>query len=135
MAGKGEADVLEPVRATTETDPKILSNDAATLSEVSMASLLGACSGYAAKKLAKTTGLIVGVSFIGVQVLVKADILKVNWPRVETLLIGQVDQDGDGKLTHQDLKLATGRMLHNLTTDMPSSAGFAAAFALGFRYG
>lgn len=123
------------------------------------ATAIGAASGFATKKLAKTGGLILGLGFMSVQALVHADILKVNWPKVETLLIGKVDQDGDGKvriprdcyypgrsmkpdtarltpqLTHKDMQIAAGRLLHNLTTDLPSSAGFAAAFALGFRYG
>ncbi|TPX67229.1 hypothetical protein SpCBS45565_g03890 [Spizellomyces sp. 'palustris'] len=113
----------------------VVSTDAANLSEISMATMLGASAGFATKKMAKTGGLVVGIGFMGIQALVHADILKVNWPRVENLLIGKVDQDGDGKLTHKDLQIGVTRLLRNLTTDLPSSAGFAAAFAVGFRYG
>ncbi|KAJ3150786.1 hypothetical protein HDU86_006295 [Geranomyces michiganensis] len=121
--------------AVATNSPSIISDAAANASEISMATALGACSGFATKKLAKTGGLIIGLGFLGVQGLVHAGILQVNWQKVEGALIGTVDQDGDGKLTHKDVQIATGRMIHNLTTDLPSSAGFAAAFALGFRYG
>ncbi|TPX59840.1 hypothetical protein PhCBS80983_g02252 [Powellomyces hirtus] len=127
--------LLKPSASEGSTTPSIVSTAAANASEISMATALGACSGYATKKLAKTGGLIVGLGFIGVQALVHADVLKVNWPKVEGLLIGRVDQDGDGKLTHKDMQIATGRLLRNLVEDVPSSTGFAAAFFLGFRYG
>ena len=50
-------------------------------------------------------------------------------------MIGKLDQDNDGKLTTKDLRVASLRLMHNLTQDLPSAGGFAAAFALGFRYG
>ncbi|KAI8591833.1 hypothetical protein BDZ88DRAFT_409817 [Geranomyces variabilis] len=124
-----------PSAVPPKNGPSIVSDAAANASEISMATALGACSGFATKKLAKTGGLIIGLGFLGVQGLVHAGILQVNWQKVEGVLIGTVDQDGDGKLTHKDMQIATGRMIHNLTSDLPSSAGFAAAFALGFRYG
>ncbi|RKO88561.1 FUN14 family-domain-containing protein [Blyttiomyces helicus] len=106
-----------------------------TVTEIGFATIFGATAGFATKKLAKTAGFAIGVGFIGVQALSHADLIKVNWPRVESLIIGKVDQDSDGKLTSSDLQIATGRMIRNLTEDLPSSTGFAAAFFLGFRYG
>ncbi|KAJ3031922.1 hypothetical protein HDV00_008093 [Rhizophlyctis rosea] len=126
---------LKAKEANAAVAPAIVSTDAANVGEIGMATVLGATAGFATKKLAKTGGLVIGLGFITLQALSHADILKVNWPRVENLLIGHVDQDGDGKLTGKDVQIATGRLLHNLTQDVPSSTGFAAAFFLGFRYG
>ncbi|KAJ3022792.1 hypothetical protein HKX48_005268 [Thoreauomyces humboldtii] len=120
---------------TDKASPSLISALPADVSEVTMSTALGATAGFASKKLAKTAGLLIGVGFIGVQALAHADILHVNWPKVENFMIGRVDEDGDGKLTGKDLQIKATRMLHNLTTDFPSSAGFAAAFAIGFRYG
>ncbi|KAJ1563101.1 FUN14 domain-containing protein 1, partial [Cladochytrium tenue] len=99
------------------------------------ATIFGACSGYATKKLAKTGGLMVGVAFMSLQLLSHADIVRVNWPRVEQLVVGKMDADGDGRLTQNDFRVAGLRLVHNLTQDLPSAGGFAAAFVLGFRYG
>ncbi|KAI8808804.1 hypothetical protein BJ742DRAFT_807678 [Cladochytrium replicatum] len=119
----------------SSTNPSAISTDPAKYSEIGMATVFGACSGFAAKKLAKTGGLIVGLGFMSIQALVYADILKINWPRVESIIIGPLDLDKDGKLTTKDVQVGTARFIHVLTTDMPSAAGFSAAFLMGFRYG
>ncbi|KAJ1549076.1 hypothetical protein HK096_000586 [Nowakowskiella sp. JEL0078] len=72
---------------------------------------------------------------MSIQALVYADILKVNWPRIEKFAVSKLDVDGDGKLTQKDVGFLTGRYIHLLTSDMPSAAGFTAAFWIGFRYG
>ncbi|KAJ3104603.1 hypothetical protein HDU96_008867 [Phlyctochytrium bullatum] len=107
----------------------------ANFGEISMAALFGATAGFATKKLTKTGALILGVSFMSLQALAHADIIKINWPRIEKLVVGEVDLDKDGKFTQNDVKIAGMRLIHNLTQDLPSAGGFAAAFVLGFRYG
>lgn len=102
---------------------------------IGMASLLGLCSGVATKKFAKTAGLTLGISFIGLQALAHAKIIEVNWARVEELFIGHLDLNSDGKIDHQDFKIACCKMINNLTTDLPSSAGFTVSFLAGVRYG
>ncbi|KAJ3115899.1 hypothetical protein HK098_006833 [Nowakowskiella sp. JEL0407] len=123
------------VKIPSAVDPTSFSVDPAHVGEISAAALFGACSGYATKKLAKTGGLIVGLGFMSIQALVYADILKVNWPKIEKWTVSRLDADGDGKLTHKDFQFGAGRFVHLLTTDMPSAAGFTAAFWIGFRYG
>ncbi|KAJ3282721.1 hypothetical protein HK104_010759 [Borealophlyctis nickersoniae] len=127
------SEVLAKAAAAKDAvSPSIVSTDPANVGEVGMATVLGASAGYATKKIAKTGGLVLGVGFIAIQALAHADLVKVNWPRVETLMIGKIDQDGDGKLTGKDFQVGAGRLLHNLTSDLPSSVGFGAAFWLGF---
>ncbi|KAI9193137.1 FUN14 family-domain-containing protein [Polychytrium aggregatum] len=105
------------------------------LSEISFTTVLGGCSGYAAKKLAKGAGVAVGVTFIAFQSLVQLDLIQVNWPRIESMFVRAVDQDGDGKLTQHDLEVAGNRLTQTLSKDLPKGVGFIAAFWLGFRYG
>ncbi|KAJ3202317.1 hypothetical protein HDU67_000644 [Dinochytrium kinnereticum] len=107
----------------------------ANVGEISMAALFGATAGFATKKITKTGALILGVSFMSLQALAHADIIKINWPRIEKMVIGEVDLDKDGKFTHNDIKIGAMRLMHNLTQDLPSAGGFAAAFIVGFRYG
>ncbi|KAI9364907.1 FUN14 family-domain-containing protein [Zopfochytrium polystomum] len=107
----------------------------ADVTEIGMATILGGCSGFATKKIAKAGGLLIGVAFVSLQALSHANIIKVNWPRVEELIVGKLDADGDGKFTQNDIRVSGLRLMHNLTSDLPSAGGFAAAFVLGFRYG
>jgi uncharacterized membrane protein (Fun14 family) len=103
--------------------------------EIGFATILGASAGFATKKVIKTGGVVLGLGFISLQLLARADLIKVNWEKIEKSVVGKIDQDGDGKLTHNDIKVGALKLIHNISTDLPSTAGFAAAFFLGFRYG
>ncbi|KAJ3391360.1 hypothetical protein HDU84_006105 [Entophlyctis sp. JEL0112] len=62
-----------------------------------VAVLLGACSGFAAKKIAKGAGLTIGLGFMGLQALAYTGFVKVDWSKVESALVKKLDADGDGK--------------------------------------
>ncbi|KAJ3190841.1 hypothetical protein HK101_008320 [Irineochytrium annulatum] len=85
--------------------PSNFTSGPADVSEIGMATVFGATAGFATKKITKTGALIVGVSFMTLQALSHADIIKVNWPRIEQMVIGKVDQDGDGKITNNDVRV------------------------------
>lgn len=102
--------------------------------EISFAILSGACSGYACKKFARTAGLLIGIGFIGVQLLARAQLVKVNWGRVQQMFVGKVDQNGDGKFDVKDVGILAGRLIKNLTYEMPNSVSFAGAFWYAFKY-
>ena len=59
------------------------------------------------------------------------DYINVNWKRVEEDLTKKLDVDGDGKFTTNDVSRIIKKYLAILTTQLPSSGGFA----LGFYYG
>ncbi|KAI9343652.1 FUN14 family-domain-containing protein [Obelidium mucronatum] len=107
----------------------------ADIQEISVATVLGACSGFAAKKIAKGAGLAVGLGFMSLQALTYSGFVKVDWSKFENMAVQKLDVDLDGKLTQNDFKIMATRLLHNLVTDLPSAGGFSAAFFLGFRYG
>lgn len=105
-----------------------------TPKEITFASLTGFCSGYACKKFARTAGLLFGIGFIGIQILARAQIVKVNWSRMEDYIISKFDQNGDKKVDVRDLGILSGKIIRGLAYDLPSSVGFAAAFWVGFKY-
>ncbi|TPX38321.1 hypothetical protein SmJEL517_g00309 [Synchytrium microbalum] len=107
----------------------------ATGQEIGLAAVMGVSSGYATKKIAKGSALVLGLTFIGFQALSHTGVIQINWNQIEKYMVARVDQDGDGKLTSRDVQLAAGRFIHLLSSDLPSSGAFAASFWLGFRYG
>jgi uncharacterized membrane protein (Fun14 family) len=109
--------------------------DPPSMEEIGVATLLGGASGFATKKLTKTAASIIGMGFMALQGLAYADLIRINWPKVETLMIKYIDQDGDGKFTKGDISIGAQRLVHHLGTDAPSMGGFATAFWIGFRSG
>ncbi|KAJ3030799.1 UNVERIFIED_CONTAM: hypothetical protein HDU68_007716 [Siphonaria sp. JEL0065] len=103
--------------------------------EISVATLLGLSSGFASKKILKGAGLAVGLGFMSLQALTYTGFVKVDWTKFEGLAVQRLDVNKDGKLDIEDAKIIAARLLHNLTTDLPSAGGFSAAFFIGFRYG
>jgi uncharacterized membrane protein (Fun14 family) len=103
--------------------------------ELGLYVLLGASAGYASKKISKAALLAIGLTFLGLQGLQRLDMIEIKWNTLERLAKEKLDQDGDGKLSRKDIMIIANRFVKNLASDLPSSAGFAAAFWLGFRYG
>ncbi|KAI8905081.1 FUN14 family-domain-containing protein, partial [Gorgonomyces haynaldii] len=99
------------------------------------ATVMGGCSGYAAKKMTKGAALVIGLGFMGLQALSHADVIRINWSKLEQYMVKSLDADGDGKLTKNDVVVGASRIVRNLGSDFPSSAGFVAAFWIGYRYG
>lgn len=46
-----------------------------------------------------------------------------------------MDSDGDGQVTANDLRTYWSKLVHMLTFQLPSTAGFVSGLALGIRYG
>ncbi|KAH6585069.1 hypothetical protein BASA50_000383 [Batrachochytrium salamandrivorans] len=133
----GEGLASKPTAAPPSNSglPSFIQTGPANLGEIGIATIFGVTAGFATKRISKGAAMAVGVGFIGLQALARADLIKINWPRVEGFLIGKADVDGDGKFTGKDIQIGATRLIHNLSGDLPSAAGFAAAFYLGFRYG
>ncbi|KAJ3130998.1 hypothetical protein HK100_007030 [Physocladia obscura] len=124
-----------PVPNDPSLAPFTFGTHPADATEISVATLVGACSGFAVKKIAKGTGLVIGVGFLSLQALSYSGFVKIDWPKIESAIVKRLDADGDGQLTQKDFKLMGLRLIHNLTSDIPSAGGFSAAFFVGFRYG
>jgi uncharacterized membrane protein (Fun14 family) len=131
---KEAAQVLQLDKPLDFDIAKVL-QDPASVQEIGVATVLGGASGFAAKKVTKGAATIIGLGFMTIQGLAYADLIRVNWPKVESLMMKYIDQDGDGKFTTSDISIGAQRVVHNLGTDAQSMGGFATAFWIGFRSG
>jgi uncharacterized membrane protein (Fun14 family) len=58
----------------------------------------------------------------------------VNWKKIGDDASKALDADHDGKLTINDFKILQKKYFGALTSMLPSSAGFGAAFYMGFKW-
>ena len=99
-----------------------------------MGTLLGALSGYAAKRFSKEAAYYLGLSFIALQILHYKGYIEVKWKTVLHDIESVLDQDGDGKFTFQDVRMLLKKFMKVLTTGLPSSAGFATGFYAALQW-
>eukprot|EP00808_Paulinella_micropora_P003221 g63200.t1 len=95
---------------------------------------VGFCSGYALKTVGKSVAVLVGMGFIALQLAQAQGYISVDWGKVERGVTSTLDQDGDGQLTPEDLRIAKEKMVRNLSIGLPSQgAGFAVGFYMGMK--
>lgn len=87
----------------------------------------GAVVGYAAKKIAKTAALLLGLLFIILQVLAYNGFITINW--------GEVQNTAEQAWTSPQGQTMADRAWHILTANLPFGGGFVAGFAIGFKFG
>lgn len=104
------------------------------LSKVTFGSIIGYCSGAAAKTVGKAVAVLVGLSFIAVQSAVYSGYVDVDWEKVQDDAIKKIDTDGDGKLTVLDAKNYWIKVKQILTNKVPSAGGFSLGFLYGINY-
>ena len=103
---------------------------------LTLGSVAGFCSGYATKKVGRVAAVVIGVAFIAAQIARHYDVgPQVDWSRVEHTINETLDTDGDGRLTHVDVKNYFDRAMTALAPTAASSTAFVAAFIIGLRYG
>jgi uncharacterized membrane protein (Fun14 family) len=89
--------------------------------------MAGAVVGYAAKKIAKLTAILLGLLFILLQVLAYNGYISINWGAVQDSA-HEVWADPSG-VTLADRAWAM------LTANLPFGGAFVAGFLLGFKLG
>ncbi len=97
------------------------------LSGLGFGGLTGAAVGYTAKKFTKVAALIIGVSFILVQLMVHQGWIDVDWGAVQTATEGAVNSQQGRSLLQKGWDI--------LTANLPWGGGFVAGFVLGFKMG
>ena len=102
------------------------------LAELGMGGIFGWTAGVAAKKVTMQVAYMVGVAFIGLQALSYYGYINISWRKVQGDLYSVVDQNSDGKLDAKDLVAFWKNFKRVMTTNLPSSGGFAAGFLFGF---
>ena len=101
--------------------------------KISFGSVLGYCSGTAAKKIGKAIAITVGIMYMAVQSAAYSGYLKVDWDKVEKDVVQHIDVDGDGKFTEKDLQVYWGKIKRILTYNIPSASGFTIGFLYGLK--
>lgn len=117
-------DEFDPVRATIE---KLKPG----MKQMTFGSIVGYCSGSAAKKIGKALSIVLGMGFILVQSAVYTGYIEVDWDKVQKDAVEKIDATGDGKLDTNDLQAYWKKVKKILTHKVPSAGGFS----LGFLYG
>ncbi|HYD49201.1 MAG TPA: FUN14 domain-containing protein [Terriglobales bacterium] len=108
-------------------DDGIFGSLTAPLAELGFGGVAGWAVGYTAKKIAKLAALVVGVFFIGVQLLAYYGVIDVRWDALQSGA-EQLWQGEHGASLAQ-------RAWHVITYNLPFGGGFVAGFALGIRRG
>jgi len=89
--------------------------------------LAGVVVGYTAKKITKLLALLLGLTFILVQVLAYQGLITVNWGVVQSVAEqAWVDPAG---------ATLADRVWNVLTANLPFAGAFIGGFALGFKLG
>lgn len=103
------------------------------LTKLTFGSVVGYCSGAAAKTVGKALAVLAGITFIAVQSAAYSGYIDVNWNKVKDDAIAKVDTDGDGELTVKDAKVYWSKVKKILTYNLPSAGGFSLGFMYGLR--
>ena len=94
------------------------------LTQLGVGGVAGLCSGYALKKLGKVAAFIIGLAFIGLQLLAYKGIININYDALQqwgSELIGQVGVL-EGVLTL-------------IIANLPFAASFLVGLAIGLKIG
>ncbi len=57
-----------------------------------------------------------------------------DWDKVKTDAVSQIDTDGDGEITVSDAKVWWGKVKKIMTKNVPNAGGFSLGFVYGLRY-
>lgn len=97
------------------------------LAQLGFGGIAGAAVGYTAKKVTKLLALLLGATFILVQVLVHYGLISVNW--------GAVESSAQNVWTGSDGVTLADHAWAILRDQLPFGGAFVAGFALGFKMG
>ncbi|CEM25376.1 unnamed protein product [Vitrella brassicaformis CCMP3155] len=103
------------------------------LEKVGMGTVFGYLSGYAVKNALKVSALLVGASFIGLQLLAHQGYITIDWDRAERDFNSLFDRDQDGRISSQDVRDLFGRLGSFLSYGLPSASGFGVGFYLALK--
>mmetsp|Transcript_3670 Transcript_3670/g.6956 ORF Transcript_3670/g.6956 Transcript_3670/m.6956 type:complete len:127 (+) Transcript_3670:1606-1986(+) len=102
--------------------------------KLTFGSIVGYCSGAAAKKIGKALAVLGGLVFIAIQSASYSGYVSVDWKKLQDDAVSKVDVDGDGELTVSDAKVYWEKAKKILTLNIPSAGGFTMGFMYGLTY-
>jgi len=97
------------------------------LGQITFGGLAGFFAGYALKKVGKLIALILGLFFIGLQILAYYGYIQIDWIRIQDTV--------NPHLGEEQLRSLWQRLLDILTYNAPFAGGFVAGLILGLKKG
>lgn len=97
------------------------------LEQLGFGVVAGFVAGYALKKVGKLLAIVLGVFFVGLQLLAWSGYLTVEW--------GRVQQDVEPLFATESLNAFWRSLVSVLTYNVPFAAAFVPGFLLGIRRG
>jgi uncharacterized membrane protein (Fun14 family) len=105
------------------------------IGNIGFGTVMGYCSGIAMKKIGKALAVLVGITFVGLQVAASSGFIQVDWGKVRVGFVNKVDATGDGKINVDDAKVYWKKFKEILTHRVPAAGGFSFGFLYGLRSG
>lgn len=118
----------DPVETTLAKIKPVVGN-------LTFGTMMGYCSGLAMKKIGKAVAVLVGVTFIGLQVAASSGFIQIDWEKISVSIKNKVDATGDGKIDMDDVKSYWKKLKEILTDRVPAAGGFSFGFLYGVRSG
>lgn len=103
--------------------------------QISWGFMMGACSGFALKKVSKLGAIALGSVFIMFQCASYAGYINVNHKKIEQDVLDVLDINHDGQFNSKDVDEVYKQVMKVLEYSMPAGSGFAVGFLVGFRAG
>ncbi|KAL3657154.1 hypothetical protein V7S43_017948 [Phytophthora oleae] len=103
--------------------------------QISWGFCMGACAGFAMKKVSKLGAVAIGSLFILLQCASYSGYVDLNYKKLERDVKSYLDVNKDGVFDTKDLDYMYKSVMKVLEFSLPAGSGFAAGFVLGFRSG
>ena len=97
------------------------------LGQITFGGLAGFVAGYALKKLGKIAALVLGLFFIGLQLMAYYGLVEINWTRIQASV--------EPLLGEEQMRTLWQRLIDVLTYNAPFAGGFVAGLVLGLKKG
>ncbi len=97
------------------------------IGQITFGGLAGFVAGYALKKVGKLAALLLGLFFIGLQVMAYYGLVQIDWTRIQASV--------DPLLGKEQLQGLWQNLVHVLTYNAPFAGGFVAGLLLGLKKG
>ncbi|CAI2177492.1 10667_t:CDS:2 [Funneliformis geosporum] len=125
-----------PSSTTDKPDKSTFSPfDSFNAQQITFGASMGFASGYFVKEVSKTAAVLVGATFVFLQILEQQGYIKIDWSKFEENYNKVLDLDEDGKVTTNDLKLIFFKVVEFFGRNFQTDASFMIGFGVGFRYG
>ena len=94
------------------------------LTQLGVGGIAGLCTGYALKKIGKLIAIILGLAFIGLELLAYRGIISINYSALQDWANGVIGQVGQAE-----------GILTVIIGNLPFAASFLVGFAIGLKLG